>query len=290
MSGAQAITRSAAAAAAPPVEAAIRHAAQATGVDFSYLLGQARLESSLNPGARAGTSSAAGLYQFTRGTWLATLDAHAARHGYGWADAAIVDGKVADPALRTQVLNLRFDPQASALMAAELAADNRDHLRGVLGREPDAAELYLAHFLGAEGAGGFLRGLASNPAQSAAALLPKAAEANRAIFFDGAGRPRSLDTVMGVIRAKMDRAMGAEPGDGPGLPAGGAGGDTWGAFAAAPAFAAGQGLPGDAGPALAASPPRASMADTLASAFGGTDAALPGTVRSAYAKLRAFGL
>ena len=56
------------------VRAAISRAAQATGVDFGYLLAQARLESGLNPNARARTSSATGLYQFTNSTWLRTLD------------------------------------------------------------------------------------------------------------------------------------------------------------------------------------------------------------------------
>ena len=97
-------TPSIAAAAAGPVradvQAAIARAAQATGVDFSYLLAQARIESSMNPAARAQTSSAAGLYQFTQGTWLAMLDRHGARHGLGWADAAIAGGKVSDPGPR----------------------------------------------------------------------------------------------------------------------------------------------------------------------------------------------
>ena len=43
---------------------------------------------------------------------------------------------------------LRFDPAASARMAAELANDNRAELETALGRTPDSAELYLAHFLG----------------------------------------------------------------------------------------------------------------------------------------------
>ena len=136
----------------PEVQAAIASASQATGIDFGYLLGQARLESGLNPTARAGTSSATGLYQFTQGTWLATLDKHGSAHGYGWADAKIEHGKVKDPAARRQILAMRNDPMAASLMAAELASDNRDVLVGVLGREPDAAELYLAHFLGAGGA------------------------------------------------------------------------------------------------------------------------------------------
>jgi len=43
------------------VRSAIAKAAQRTGVDFDYLLAQARIESSLNPNAKARTSSAAGL-------------------------------------------------------------------------------------------------------------------------------------------------------------------------------------------------------------------------------------
>jgi len=195
--------------AAPPhVHSAIARAAQATGVDFAYLLGEARLESSLNPNAKAGTSSASGLYQFTGGTWLQMLDRHGAEHGMGWAGDAISGGKVTDPALRGSIMDLRFDPDASALMAGELANDNRMALTGVLGREPDAGELYLAHFLGAEGAGRFLTAFAADPSQSAAALFPAAASANRAVFFDGAGAPRSLGGVMDLMRGKMAAAMG----------------------------------------------------------------------------------
>lgn len=276
-------TPSIAAAAAGPVradvQAAIARAAQATGVDFSYLLAQARIESSLNPAARAQTSSAAGLYQFMQGTWLAMLDRHGARHGLGWADAAIAGGKVSDPALRSQVMALRFDPDASALMAAELANDNRASLTATLGREPDAAELYVAHFLGAEGAGRFLTALAADPGQSAAALLPAAAAANRGVFFaDGA--PRSVGQVMDLLRGKVAAAM-----DGTALPV------------AATSLAATNPALGPiarefhaaaAAPAEAARP---SMADTLATTFGaGGSSALPGHVRAAYGKLRAFGL
>lgn len=270
----------------PQVEAAIRQAAQATGMDFAYLLGEARLESSLNPNARAGTSSAAGLYQFTAGTWLATLDAHGADHGYGWAGAAIDGGRVADPSMRASILALRYDPQASALMAAELAGDNRTQLRGVLGREPDPAELYLAHFLGADGASQFLAAQTANPGQSAAALFPKAAAANQPIFFNEVGSPRSLGEVMDLIRAKMAAAMS------------GAGGAylspdavAWGMPQGAQAGAPGGPSPGPAsGADRSDGPRRPSMADTLASAFGGSAETMPGHVRNAYGKLQAFGL
>ena len=65
------------------VQAAIGRAAQATGTDFDYLLAQARLESGLDPAAKARTSSAAGLFQFVDATWLDTLDRHGAAHGLG---------------------------------------------------------------------------------------------------------------------------------------------------------------------------------------------------------------
>lgn len=284
--------------AAPEVRAAIARAAQATGVDFSYLLAQARLESSLDPAARAGTSSAAGLYQFTRGTWLQTLDRHGATHGLDWAGAAIDDGKVDDPAMRQQIMALRFDPQASALMAAELASDNSAQLEGVLGRKPDAAELYMAHFLGAAGAGQFLTALARDPGQSAAALLPRAAAANRGIFYTPGGAPRSVNAVMDLMRGKMERAMGRDSGvpgslpmpTMPSIPAGEAWAMTtpqaspWAAASGAFAPPQSQALP---------IPQRPSMADTLRHTFAlhTADGGAAGSqVRAAYAKLKAFGL
>lgn len=188
-----------------PVHAAIANAANATGVDFGYLLAQARLESGLDPRARARTSSAAGLYQFTGQTWLNTLARHGADHGLDWAGDA-VGNATADPALRRQLLALRHDPQLSALMAGDLANDNRAALAATLGRDPDNAELYLAHFLGADGAARFLTGLSGNPDASAAALLPKAAAANRAIFYDRAGAPRSLGGVMALLRGRLEAA------------------------------------------------------------------------------------
>lgn len=265
-----------------PVRAAIVRAARATGVDFDYLLAQARIESSLDPAARAPTSSAAGLYQFTRGTWLETLDRHGASHGLDWADAAIDKGQVGDPALRAQIMALRFDPNASALMAAELASENRAVLAGVLGREPDAAELYTAHFLGAAGATTFLSALASDPGRSAAAMLPQAAAANRGIFYTPSGAARSVSGVMDVIRGKVGAAMAVNDGA-----------ETVRSPQAAPVTEGPIARQFHAVSASAAPPARISMAATLQGAFGVADAgsgAPSRSVQSAYAKLKAFGL
>ena len=281
----------------PDVRVAIARAAQATGADFNYLLAQAKLESSLDPGARAGTSSAAGLYQYTNSTWLRTLDRHAASHGLDWVGAAIEGGRVADPAMRSQIMAMRYDPSASALMAAELSNDNRAELSAQLGREPDAAELYLAHFLGSGGASQFLSALAANPGQSAAALLPQAAAANRGIFYEN-GAPRSVAGVMELLRGKVAGAM--EGGEMPvwsGMP-----------FGASSTLAAVQPSQPVGGPiaqefqaarqqvaATAASAPQGrSLSDTLRNAFAvaGPDgqATTPAHVRAAYGQLQRFGL
>lgn len=276
--------------------AAIARASEATGVDFNYLLAQAKLESSLDPKARAATSSAAGLYQFTQGTWLQTLGRHGASHGMAWVDDVIRNGQVSDPAMRAQVMGLRYDADVSALMAAELASDNKAALTNQLGREPDSAELYLAHFLGASGAGQFLSALAADPSQSAAAILPKAAAANRGIFFSGSA-PRSVGAVMDLMRGKVSGAM--EGGDAAQWAnAGDYGVDPLaaGQMAVAPAATPPLGpIAREFHSARTAAPAapqvaRASMADTLRGMFGTSPDATPARVRDAYAKLARFNL
>ena len=277
------------------VRGAIAGAARATGVDFNYLMAQAKLESSLDPTARARTSSASGLYQFTGETWLRTLDKHGESHGLGWASAMIEGGSVRDPAARQQLLALRFDPQVSALMAGELANDNSAHLTGVLGRQPDHAELYLAHFFGADGAARFLTALGNDPAQSAAGILPAAAAANRSTFYSAGGAARSVGEVMNLIRSRMAGAtegassddvlqwaasMGVSGGVPMGQQAPFSGGPIAREFQSA---AAGTGNPE---PVAATS-----MADTLRQAFSLNDGgAAPAHVRQAYGRLSALGL
>jgi hypothetical protein len=297
------------AAPAGSVEAAIANAAQATSVDFDYLLAQAEVESAMNPDARAATSSATGLYQFIESTWLGTIKRHGHRFGFGaLADqielTASGSAYVLDPQQREAILALRSDPQMAALMAAGLAEDNRAHLLPILGRQPNHAELYLAHFLGAAGAGRFLAAMQADPGQSAPALFARPAAANRAIFYAVDGSPRSLAQVMNVIGGKLDRALDRASADGDGsravrfaradyaAPVGG--------FTPAPYLIAdedvfGPGVPAalsQAGlPVPAIRPPqRPAMSQVLGATFGTDPAAAPQQVRRAYDKLKAFGL
>lgn len=105
----------------------IAQAANRYGVDPNAMTAIAHIESRLNPAAQNPRSSAGGLFQ--------QIDSNARQYG------------VTD----------RFDPVQSAEGAARFARENTVTLRRVLGREPTAGELYLAHQQGPGGATRLLR-------------------------------------------------------------------------------------------------------------------------------------
>ena len=201
----------AATSAAPQITGAIRQAAQSTGISFEYLLTTAKIESNLNPSAQASTSSAKGLYQFIDQTWLGTMKQAGTALGLGrYADAITrsPDGHydVSDSAMRTAILRLRGDPQASAMLAGALTRNNAALVGGNIGRQPSNGELYIAHFLGADGASKLINGASKQPSASAAAMFPSAAAANRSIFYDSAGRARSVGEVYRKLTRLFDSA------------------------------------------------------------------------------------
>jgi hypothetical protein len=197
------------AAAVPQITGAIQQAARSSGISFEYLLATAQIESNLNPGAQAATSTAKGLYQFIEQTWLGTLKTSGAVNGYGrYADAISrsADGRyeVADPAMRVAIMQLRSDPSASAMMAGALTRANADQLQFAIGRQPTEAELYIAHFLGSDGAGKLISAATTQPRANAAEMFPQAAAANRSIFYDNAGRPRCANEVYAKLTGRFD--------------------------------------------------------------------------------------
>lgn len=201
------------------VHGAIALASERTGIDFNYLLGQAQVESGLRADARAGTSSATGLYQFIEQSWLGVVKQHGAEHGLGWAADSISQTSggryvVNDPALRGQILGLRNNATAASLMAAEHASDNKAALESSLDRPATGTDLYMAHFLGLGGARKFLSAMDANSGRSAASLFPAAARANRNVFYAADGSARSLGDVYRRFAAKLDKGAAVSGGTG----------------------------------------------------------------------------
>jgi hypothetical protein len=153
------------------VMAALKTAARSTGVGFDYLVKTAQRESNFDPNAKAGTSSATGLFQFTDATWMSMLERYGAKHGVGVAGQS-----------RSELLALRKDAKLSSLMAGELAGENAKILQKKLGRPATSAELYAAHFMGPSDAGRLVQAARANRAGDASEMFPSAAKANANVF------------------------------------------------------------------------------------------------------------
>ena len=161
------------ASASEEVIAAIKRASDMTGIDFGYMMAMADKESSFNPNAKAGTSSASGLYQIIRGTWTGLINTYGTKY-------SVTSDQI-------------FNPAANALMAALFTRDNKKYLarKGV---EPSATALYIAHFLGPGGAVPLLKG---DPEADAVKVAGSAAaNANKSIFFDKGGNPKTCRQVI----------------------------------------------------------------------------------------------
>ncbi len=194
------------------VYTAIQKAAKATGVNFTYLMEKAAVESSFDTNAKARTSSATGLFQFIESTWLKMVKEHGSKYGLEkYADKISDDGRVSDGKTRKAILNLRKDPEISAYMAAEFATDNYNTLKDRVGGHVGSTELYMAHFLGANGASGFLNAMKKSPNMTAADLFPEAARSNRNVFYDSkTGAPRTMKQVYAFFDRKFDAPVAVE--------------------------------------------------------------------------------
>lgn len=194
------------------VVGAIKNASARTGVDFAYLMEKAAAESSFRPEIQSKSSSATGLYQFIEKTWLSMVREHGDKYGLeNYADKISAKGTVSDAQTKKEILELRKDPELSALMAAEYAADNKRYLEDHVGGDIGAVEMYLAHFLGASGANGFLEAMNNNPLDTAADIFPRAARANRNVFYDSkTGEPRTLAGVYDFFEKKFENSKNAD--------------------------------------------------------------------------------
>lgn len=125
-------------------------------------------------------ASAAGIYQFTEGTWKNVVN----KLGLNYT------------------LNDRYDPQKQQVVIEQFTKDNEKSLFNTLGRKPNNTELYTAHFLGAGGANQFLRQLMSNPD---AKSTPSEAvlKYNKGVFLDKSGRLRTNREVYNELSRRI---------------------------------------------------------------------------------------
>lgn len=188
----------------PAIAFAIRNGAEQANMPVATMFKKAEQESTFRPAVTAGTSTASGLYQFTEDTWLQAIDRWGAKYGLDrYADNITTrnwQARASSPEMRREILALRSDPHVSALMAAELSRDNFGVAQSVTrGVQATPETLYALHVLGASVEGkAFIRALHNSPGTSASDVAPKAAGANRSIFYASGGRERSVQEVFAL--------------------------------------------------------------------------------------------
>ena len=159
------------------------------GINPKYYERLAMVESSNNPNAKAKTSSAAGLYQFTKGTWQSLVDK--AGLDYNFDD--------------------RFDPIKSKEVVEIFTKQNSEYLEKKLGRSPTDNELYLSHFLGMGGAKKLIEAYQSFPSASVEDVIGQGSiNSNKSIFLDKTGKPKKIKDIYKWSEEKM-KTKGVEP-------------------------------------------------------------------------------
>lgn len=187
----------------PKIGSALAKASRLTGTNFDYLLQTALRESAFDKDAKAQRSTATGLFQFVESTWIETLKEEGARLGLKSLASKISKNSfgnyvISDPATRAQILDLRKDPEVSALMAGAYAQRNENYIEQKIGRKPSTGEVYLAHFLGARDAAKLILLTQSQPTEKASKLFTGAAEKNHNIFYEN-GKSRTVAEVYDLL-------------------------------------------------------------------------------------------
>jgi soluble lytic murein transglycosylase-like protein len=172
-------------------------AARSVGVDPGMMLSIASAESSFDPNAGAGTSSARGLFQFTKGTWANMVAKYSHNRD--------------SPAYGIRIQDIE-DARSSAIMGALYAKENVDILKKVPGAPITPTSVYMAHFLGPGDVRVFFNGLNNNPNAPAATSLAKAAGSNADVFYkdpkNGRKMPRTFAEIWDIYSGRVgDKAV-----------------------------------------------------------------------------------
>ena len=170
---------------------AIAQASSVVGVNQDVMMTVAKMESSLNPNARASTSSASGLFQIVNGTWNELATRHGAKYGI------------------TSSSN-RFDAYHNSLMGAEYIKSNLRLLPEYrsLGID-DTLATYLAHFLGPGGARRFISAYRSNPDAPMSTMVSSSSYASNRPSMGGRTGRQFLDGLRNRINTARNKPVEA---------------------------------------------------------------------------------
>ena len=168
----------------------ILRAAKDTQFPADTLFAIAEKESSFDINNRPPKGSALGLMQFLDQTWLEAVKKYGEEFGLGDEAETILtrpDGErehhyVEDEAEEDRILELRRDPYLSAVLAAKNLLAAKERIEARLETAMDERDLYLPHFLGANGAAKLLSNAEEKPDAKASKFFPKAARFNGSMF------------------------------------------------------------------------------------------------------------
>ncbi len=180
----------------PAIVDALYKASMSTGVDFRLLLLKAIMESDLGRFSAAAQTSARGVFQYIEPTWLILISRHGTQLGYPhYQDAVRISPKTGNPYLkkrdaflRPEILALRHDPEASAMMKAFQIQDETEIIRSYKhSKAPTPTDHYIAHMLGLKLARDFYDMMDKGSPMALARLnqpeMREAARLNRQFFF-----------------------------------------------------------------------------------------------------------
>ena len=160
--------------ASPGPAAAAPTFAATGGAMGDYLASTRAKESGGNDLAANPNSTALGRYQFTKDTWAGLAKKY--------PDLGLTPNGRTDPAQQERAMEAFTRDNAQALTSAGITINPQN--------------LYGAHFLGAGGATKFIPGALSSPDVPAASLVgPGVASANRTVFFNRDGSPKTAGEV-----------------------------------------------------------------------------------------------
>lgn len=166
--------------------------ADTSGPAGDYVTAMFKRESGGNPNAQASTSSARGLGQFTRDTWNGV-----ARKYPDLALTPVANGQ-----------DGRIDPDQMLRATKAFTADNESILQRA-GLPVNDATKYSLHIFGAGGGPRFVAGALNDPNKPAAAYVkPEQVAANKRIFYNRDGTPKTAGEVMGDFQRSFSGSGG----------------------------------------------------------------------------------